>query len=171
MRTLAFTAALLLLAGCNDSPKTQPEATPKAAAAVETPAPAAEPVVAPELQPAAEPALAPAPVKEAADNTSIAAAEKAPVIQSAAAAETSPALLFQKCAACHGNQGEKMALNQSAAIGEWESKRIADAIIGYQKGTYGGAMKTLMQNQVKDLTPVQVEALSEYIANLYVKTH
>ncbi|WP_345971041.1 MULTISPECIES: c-type cytochrome [Sulfurimonas] len=161
IRTLAFSAALLLLAGCNDSRKTSPEAAPKAAAPVETPEPAVEP--------------APTPVKEAADNSSVAApvsaAEKAPVAQSASVAEASPAVLFQKCAACHGNQGEKMALNQSAAIGEWESKRIADAIIGYQKGTYGGAMKTLMQNQVKDLTPVQVEALSDYIANLYVKTH
>ncbi|UFS63392.1 hypothetical protein LOH54_04495 [Sulfurimonas sp. HSL-3221] len=163
IRTLAFSAALLLLAGCNDSRKTSPAAAPKAEAPVETPAPA--------VAPAAEPVSEPTPVKEAADNTSVAAAEKAPVVQSAPAAETSPALLFQKCAACHGNQGEKMALNQSAVIGEWESKRIADAIIGYQKGTYGGAMKTLMQNQVKDLTPVQVEALSDYIANLYVKTH
>ena len=66
---------------------------------------------------------------------------------------------------------EKSALNQSAVIGEWDSKRIADAIYGYQDGTYGGAMKTLMQNQVKGLTHTEVEALSEYIANLYVKTH
>ena len=163
MRTLAFTAALLLLAGCNDSAKTQPEATSQATAPVETPAPAATP----------------APVAEAADNTAVAPAAPvvetapaaAPAAESAPVAETAPAELFQKCAACHGNHAEKMALNQSAVIGEWESKRIADAIIGYQKGTYGGAMKTLMQNQVKELTPVQVEALSEYIANLYVKTH
>ncbi|WP_345986377.1 c-type cytochrome [Sulfurimonas sp. HSL-1656] len=163
MRTIAFTAALLLLAGCNDSPKTQPEATPQAAAPVETPAPAATP----------------APVAEVADNTSVAPAAPvaetapaaAPAAESAPVAEAAPAELFQKCAACHGNHAEKMALNQSAVIGEWESKRIADAIIGYQKGTYGGAMKTLMQNQVKELSPVQVEALSEYIANLYVKTH
>jgi len=146
MRTLAFAAAVLLLAACNDSPKTQPATAPKAA----------------------EPVAAPAPVSSAADTNT---ATAVPSAETAAAAEASPAVLFQKCAACHGNHAEKSALNQSAVIGEWDSKRIADSIIGYQKGTYGGAMKTLMQNQVKDLSTVQVEALSEYIANLYVKTH
>lgn len=84
---------------------------------------------------------------------------------------TSPAILFQKCAACHGSHAEKSALNQSAIIGTWDSQRIAAAIKGYQDGTYGGNMKTLMQSQVKGLTPVEIQALSEYIANLYVRTH
>lgn len=87
------------------------------------------------------------------------------------APETSPAILYQRCAACHGNHGEKSALNQSAVIGDWDSKRIAAAIIGYQDGTYGNSMKTLMQNQVKDLNRIQIDALSEYISHLYVKTH
>ena len=85
--------------------------------------------------------------------------------------ENSPALLFQKCAACHGSHAEKSALNQSAVINTWDAKRIASAIVGYQDGTYGGAMKTLMHNQVKDLSRAQIEALSGYIANLNVKTH
>lgn len=85
--------------------------------------------------------------------------------------ETSPAMLYQKCAACHGSHAEKSALNQSAVIGEWDARRIVSSIVGYQEGTYGGAMKTLMQNQVKDLSRAQIEALAEYIANLYVKTH
>ena len=83
----------------------------------------------------------------------------------------SPASLFQKCAACHGSHAEKSALNQSAVIGEWEAKRIAAAIVGYQDGSYGGAMKTLMHNQVKDLSRAEIEALSEYIAHLGIKTH
>ncbi|MEJ2468707.1 MAG: hypothetical protein P8Y51_06500 [Campylobacterales bacterium] len=91
--------------------------------------------------------------------------------QTSKTADFSPAVLFQSCAACHGNHAEKSALNQSAIIGEWDSKRIAAAIVGYQEGTYGRTMRTLMQNQVKGLSRVQVEALSEYIANLYVKTH
>lgn len=83
----------------------------------------------------------------------------------------SPAALYRKCAACHGAQGEKYALNQSQPIGQWDSQRIVSAIIGYQNGTYGGAMKTLMHNQVKELTRAQIVALSEYISHLYVKTH
>ena len=85
--------------------------------------------------------------------------------------ENSPAILFQKCAACHGGHAEKSALNQSAVINTWDAKRIASAIVGYQDNTYGGAMKTLMHNQVKDLSRAQIEALSAYIANLNVKTH
>lgn len=166
MRTFSVFAALLLLAGCNDSKETKKTPTPSAQPAsqsVSTPAPSVPETTEIIPEPSSEPAVV--PVSEAMN----AAATSAP--QLTHKPETSPALLFQKCAACHGNHGEKSALNQSAVIGEWDSKRIANTIIGYQDGTYGGAMKTLMQNQVKDLSRVQVEALSEYISNLYVKTH
>ena len=165
MRIFLLFAALFLLAGCNNTQKTPTEtAASDADSAVHTPVTPTDavPLSANASEPAA-PGNATAAVPAA---TTLAAAE--PKAQSS---ETSPAILFQKCAACHGSHAEKSALNQSAVIGEWDSKRIADAIIGYQDGTFGGAMKTLMQNQVKGLTPVEVQALSEYIANLYVKTH
>ena len=166
---------LILLAGCDNRHEvtTQPQ-TNEVAANTTTPAAPAETVSAPQEQ-------TPAPVATADETPAAAPAAEEPAPMAVAAAaepavepketEISPAILFQKCAACHGSHAEKSALNQSAIIGEWDSKRIADAIYGYQNGTFGGAMKTLMQNQVKDLTHKQVEALSEYIANLYVKTH
>jgi len=86
-------------------------------------------------------------------------------------AETSPMALYRKCAACHGSQAEKPALGRSAPIAGWETERIVSAIVGYQDGTYGGAMKTLMQNRVKDLSRAQIEALAAYISHLGAKTH
>lgn len=118
------------------------------------------------------------PVAEPAPSANLPEPEPEPNVTSVTSApalvhapETSPTILYQRCAACHGNHAEKSALNQSAVIGDWDSKRIAASIVGYQDGTYGGAMKTLMQNQVKDLNRIQIEALSEYISHLYVKTH
>jgi len=190
---LSLFAALLLFAGCNNSKKTTESAAAqeqaaKTAAAEQAPAQTAPvestPVETAEAEAAPEQAApaATAPVEPVAEEPAPAAApvKSAPAVSPAsnvtaavtqAATETSPAILFQKCAACHGNHAEKSALNQSAVIGEWDSKRIAAAVTGYQQGTYGRAMKTLMQNQVKELTPDQVYALAEYISNLNVKTH
>ena len=158
IKTLSFLSALLLLlAGCDNTRKA-PTETPANESAANT-------SVAAPMSAAETPAAAPAAV------TPVAAAAEAAQSEEEREAGVSPAILFQKCAACHGNHAEKSALNQSAVIGEWDSKHIAATIYGYQDGTYGAAMKTLMQNQVKDLSRNQVEALSESIANLYVKTH
>ena len=165
LRTSAILAALLLLVGCTDSKETKkasPLSMASASSSVSTPVSSAAQT--PKVAPKPTPKSAPLPASQAMN-----AATSAP--QLTHKPETSPAMLFQKCAACHGNHAEKSALNQSAVIGEWDSKRITNAIVGYQDGTYGGAMKTLMRNQVKDLSRNQIEALSEYIANLYVKTH
>lgn len=161
MRIYPLLVSLIIFAGCNDTQTKQEDV--KASS---------QSVAASSVQKAAE-NTSPEPVKTAAVASSAAidnnAATSAP--QRVYKPETSPAVLFQKCAACHGSHAEKSALNQSQIIGEWDSKRIAAAIRGYQDGTYGGAMKALMHSQVKDLSRIQVDALSEYIANLYVKTH
>lgn len=182
MRTFSIFAVLLLLAGCNDSqaPKKQSQVSSVTVASSAVSAPLPEPAAEVASEPASE--AAPAAASEAAAEPVVqeadavvssedinVAATSAPMLTHKP--ETSPAILYQKCAACHGNHAEKSALNQSAVIGGWDSARIAAAIVGYQEGTYGGAMKVLMQNQVKDLSRVQIDALSEYIANLYVKTH
>lgn len=157
-------ATLLLMSACSSEDKAPSETASAASEAVsevpasEAPASAAASQMPSSAQSSVASAVVPEPNVTSAPQLSY-------------TPESSPAILFQKCAACHGNHAEKSALNQSAVIGEWDSKRIADAIIGYQDGTYGGAMKTLMVNQVKDLSKIQIEALSEYIANLYVKTH
>jgi len=76
------------------------------------------------------------------------------------------ALYAQKCASCHGNKGEKSALNKSQVIADFNEQQINDALHGYQAGTYGKEMKTLMQGQVKSLNPEQITALAKYISSL-----
>jgi len=150
MKYFLSLAAVLLMAGCNDSSGTvDHQAAPAAATAVASLEHSS--TTAKEHTAASRPAtVTPRLVKQS---------------------ESSPAALFQKCAACHGGHAEKSALNQSAVISEWSAERIVSAIVGYQDGTYGGAMKTLMQNQVKDLSRAQIEALADYIVGLDVKTH
>lgn len=147
MKYLFTVASILLLAGCSGQ-KEQTHTTPEASAQTQSSA--------------------------AASQTQASAAASTPKTvapQLVKDTESSPAALYQKCAACHGSHGDKPALNQSAIIGEWDAQRIVAAIVGYQEGTYGGAMKTLMQNQVKSLSHSQIEGLAEYISHLYVKTH
>lgn len=74
------------------------------------------------------------------------------------------ALLYSKCAGCHGKNGEKSALNKSAIIANWSVSQIEDALNGYKAGTYGGAMKGMMVGQVKSLSEADITAIAEYIA-------
>jgi cytochrome c553 len=74
--------------------------------------------------------------------------------------------LYTKCVACHGKNAEKKALNTSKVIKGWQSKQIADALLGYKNGTYGGAMKSIMQGQVSKLNEDEIQALASYISTL-----
>ncbi|HEX5622799.1 MAG TPA: c-type cytochrome [Sulfuricurvum sp.] len=75
-------------------------------------------------------------------------------------------LFGSKCAACHGTKGEKQALGKSQIIGEWSASQIADALKGYQAGTYGRETKALMQGQAKGLSAEEIEALAKHIEAL-----
>lgn len=73
------------------------------------------------------------------------------------------AALYQKCAACHGTQGEKKALGKSKVINAMQPAEIATALKGYKEGSYGGSMKALMKGQVAPLSDEQITAIAEYI--------
>lgn len=75
-------------------------------------------------------------------------------------------LYLSSCSSCHGKSAEKPALNASAIIATWSSKKIQDALQGYKSGTYGGKMKGIMQGQIKPLSDSQIEALGDYISKL-----
>jgi cytochrome c-type protein NapB len=64
------------------------------------------------------------------------------------------------CAGCHGQYFEKAALGKSKIVKDMSLKDIVTALKGYKTGTYGGAMKQIMVNQVKDLKDSDIEALS-----------
>ena len=72
---------------------------------------------------------------------------------------------YAKCVACHGANGEKVALGKSKIIKDMTKADFVAALKGYQAGTYGGAQKALMVPQVKDMT----EATMNEIADLLIK--
>lgn len=70
------------------------------------------------------------------------------------------------CASCHGQNGEKVALNKSQVITGWDTQKTVSALKGYQDGSYGGSMKAIMKGQVSALSDAQIEAVSKYISTL-----
>ena len=76
------------------------------------------------------------------------------------------AALYKKCASCHGQKGEKKALNQSQVIQGWDVAKTVAALKGYKDGSYGGKMKGLMKGQVAAYDDAKIQAVAEYIAGL-----
>jgi cytochrome c553 len=70
---------------------------------------------------------------------------------------------YSKCVGCHGANGEKAALGKSKVIKDMTKQEIIDALVGYQNGTYGGAMKGLMVAQSKSLSQADIEAIAAKI--------
>jgi cytochrome c553 len=70
---------------------------------------------------------------------------------------------YQKCAGCHGVNGEKKALNKSKVISEMSKADIVASLNGYKDGSYGGAMKGLMKGQVASLSDADINAIAEKI--------
>ncbi|QOG13314.1 c-type cytochrome [Arcobacter sp. FWKO B] len=81
--------------------------------------------------------------------------------------ETSTSLdavkLYAKCVACHGTNGEKVALGKSKIIKDMSKEDFIAAMKGYQDGTYGAAMKGIMASQVKGLSEDEIKAIANYI--------
>ena len=73
------------------------------------------------------------------------------------------AAAYQKCAACHGPNGEKAALGKSKIINQMGKQEIVDALNGYKAGTYGGAMKNMMKMQVAKLSDADIQAIADLI--------
>lgn len=73
--------------------------------------------------------------------------------------------IYDKCATCHGLEGEKMALGKSKIIKDMTKEDFISSMKGYQDGTYGGPMKGVMTSQVKNLNKKDIEDL----ANLIIK--
>ncbi|MBE0495569.1 MAG: c-type cytochrome [Campylobacterales bacterium] len=70
---------------------------------------------------------------------------------------------YQACVACHGAQGEKIALNRSKIIKDMTKADFIASMKGYQDGTYGGPMKAMMTGQVKNLSDADIEALADHV--------
>ena len=67
------------------------------------------------------------------------------------------------CQGCHGQQFEKKAMGKSKVVKDMSKKEIIEAMQGYKAGTYGGAMKKIMEGQVKKLSNKDIEAIASKI--------
>ena len=88
------------------------------------------------------------------------------VLKSETLATKSGAELYKVCSSCHGQNGEKKALNKSQTIQGWSEVQVSTALNGYKDGSYGGAMKGLMKSQVTKLSDADIATLSTYISGL-----
>lgn len=68
----------------------------------------------------------------------------------------------KKCAACHGVNGEKKALNKSKIIKDLSKEEFIAAMNGYKDGTYGGPTKAVMKPQVATLNDEDFKALADF---------
>lgn len=154
-----------LLVGCVDSSTgaaaradmegetTKVEAKAEVAPAVEAAAPVEE--AAPAAAEKATPAETPAAAEAAAP-----AEETAPVAKEAAPAA---AVNLSACGACHGANFENAAMGVSKIVKDMSQEEIVAALKGYKAGTYGGAMKGVMQGQVAAFDDAMIEAAAAQI--------
>jgi cytochrome c len=64
---------------------------------------------------------------------------------------------------CHGANGEKVALGKGKVIKDMTKAELEKSLLGYQNGTYGGAMKGLMKAQVKNVSAADIKAIANKI--------
>jgi len=67
------------------------------------------------------------------------------------------------CKGCHGQDFEKKAMNVSKVVKDMSKEDIVKALKGYKDGSYGGAMKGIMKNQISKFDDAGIEALAEEI--------
>ena len=79
-------------------------------------------------------------------------------------AATDGASLYKKCASCHGDSGDKHALNKSKIIKDMSKEELVVALKGYKDGTYGGPMKALMKGQVASYDDAMINTVAAFIA-------
>ena len=70
---------------------------------------------------------------------------------------------YANCVICHGANGEKVALGKSKIIKDMTKADFVASLKGYQNGTYGGAQKSLMLPQVKDMSEATMNELADLI--------
>lgn len=67
---------------------------------------------------------------------------------------------YGKCVACHGANGEKVALGKSKVIKDMSKADFIASMKGYQDGSYGGPMKGVMIPQAKGLSDADLETIA-----------
>jgi len=74
------------------------------------------------------------------------------------------AVLYKKCAGCHGANGEKSALGKSAIINKIKPSEIVNSLKAYKKGSLNRhGMGMLMKSQTASLTDEQIKEIAKFI--------
>ena len=79
--------------------------------------------------------------------------------------------LYKSCAGCHGEQGEEIALQQSAIIGGQESNLTIKQLTAYKYGElnqYG--LGNVMKLQLTMVSEDKIEELADYISKMDAKS-
>jgi len=74
-----------------------------------------------------------------------------------------PINVYEQCKGCHGEKGERKALNKSKVIKDMSKEEIIAALKGYSNGTYGSSLKGLMKLYASKLTEKDMEAIVDYL--------
>ena len=67
------------------------------------------------------------------------------------------------CKGCHGATFEKKAMGKSKVVKDLSKANIVKALKGYKDGSYGGAMKGMMNGQVASLSDADIDAIATEI--------
>jgi len=67
------------------------------------------------------------------------------------------------CKGCHGQKWEKVVMGKSKVVKDMSKREIMTALKGYKKGTYGGALKGLMVEQLKKLSVKDMKSIVKKI--------
>jgi len=65
------------------------------------------------------------------------------------------------CYGCHGTNFEKKAMGKSIIVKNMSKENILKSLKGYKNKTYGGDMKNIMENQIKNV--INLKNLSDEI--------
>jgi cytochrome c len=67
------------------------------------------------------------------------------------------------CKGCHGQDFSNSVKGKSKIVKNMNRQDIVSALKGYQAGTYGSVMKSVMESQVKALSSSDIEELADLI--------
>ncbi len=67
------------------------------------------------------------------------------------------------CKGCHGQNFEKHALGKSKIVKDMTKAEVAEALVGYKNGTFGGPMKGVMKGQVARYSVADLKAAAQVL--------
>ena len=72
-------------------------------------------------------------------------------------------LYNNKCASCHGLNGQKKALNVSRALNTLSEEEIRNALNTYKNGTYEGKFKSVKRPIASKLSEGDIDTIVAYL--------